>query len=86
MASQAGQDAKFFTRGKIQVRRYQLRVSVMGTHTPLCPAGVSCRATSSRVKGQEVCQEEDRAEEDCGKYHYGERQSVRFASLIVRVK
>lgn len=77
MASQAGQDAKFFQRGKIQVRCLPRRCVMVADGA--CCAGIPRGAAGGGVQGQEVCEEEDSAEEDCGQYHYGERQSVRFA-------
>ena len=89
MASQAGQDAKFFQRGKIQVRRPTLSHRRVLRHDSypyvfvLCGIGVPLRAAGSRVQGQEVRQAQDGAEEDRGEYYHGERQSVRFVRLSV---
>ncbi len=75
MAAQAGQDAKFFQRGKIQVRAAQplhaRRVRIVFGN-----AGIPRRAAGSRGQRQEVYETEDRAEEDRGQYHNGKRQYV----------
>jgi len=72
--SQPGQDAKFFTRGKIEVRPIRITPSQLATTYILftCRLGISCRFTSSRNERQEVREEENCSQEDRRKYHYGQ--------------
>ena len=77
MASQAGQDAKFFTRGKIQVRSCRDAVGRRGTaHLTVgrCCAhvGIPRRVAGGGGQGQEVHEAEDGAEEDRREYYDGE--------------
>lgn len=59
--SQPGQDAKFFTRGKIEVRH----IRVIPLHPPRIAfrlrrrPGISCRLASSRNQRQEVREKEN---------------------------
>lgn len=70
--AQPGQDAKFFTRGKIEVRT---KYSPSASQWPLNlhPSGISCRTSSSGDEGQEICQAKDSVEEDRRKYYHGKR-------------
>jgi len=74
MSTQQGQDAKFFQRGKIEVRHPQTGRLALGDE--LDHVGVPCRTASGGDKGQEISETQDCPEEDCGKYHYGQRQGV----------
>ena len=70
MSGQGGQDAKFFQRGKIQVR----------DHTTLdqcgvlkyADSGIPRRAGGGGGQGKEVNEAEDGPEEDCCEYHHGQ--------------
>lgn len=77
-----GQDAKLFQRGKIQVRNtalYAITTSLMQAHDS---TGVSSGAARSGDQRQEVHKKEDSIEEDRGKYHHGQRQSVPFVPIL----
>lgn len=73
MASQAGQDAKFFTRGKIQVRMIVLPTSNLRSWTDYSyTLGISRRASCGGIKGQEIHEAQDGVEEDSSKHYYGQ--------------
>ena len=63
-----GQDAKFFQRGKIQVRRLKRRTSLRALTKR---AGVPPRTPDGRDERQEVYQEENYIEEDSCEHYYG---------------
>ena len=63
-----GQDAKFFQRGKIQVRRLKRRTSLR--ELTKC-VGVPPGTPVGRDERQEVHQEENYIEEDSCEYYYG---------------
>lgn len=72
MATQPGQDAKFFQRGKIEVRHVSWG---MITIKRFC-TGVPRRASSCRSEGQEIPETKDGSQEDCRKHNDGQRQCV----------
>lgn len=67
-----GQDAKLFQRGKIQVRKSTFVALVSSLMPARDSTGVSSRAARSGEQGQEVHEEEDRFEENCGKHYHGQ--------------
>ena len=69
------QDAKFFQRGKIQVRipmHPSLLAAAAETHGGW-RSGVPPGTTGCRDEGQEVHEAKDGVEEDSREHHYGER-------------
>jgi hypothetical protein len=74
MSSARGQDAKFFTRGKIQVGQpAAYRCWMMINLRSRALAGVPRGAAGGGREGQEGHQAPDSAEEDCGEHHHGQR-------------
>ena len=69
MASQ-GQDAKFFQRGKIQVRDHDLSAGM--EDLKVVWLGIPCGAGGGGDQGQEVYEAEDGVKEDCREYHDGQ--------------
>ena len=67
-----GQDAKLFQRGKIQVRNNSLAGPTSSLIRALNVAGISSRAARRGEQGQEIHEEEDGTEKDCGKYYDGQ--------------
>lgn len=68
-----GQDAKLFQRGKIQVRNtIWVALTFLLTFRVRDSVGVSSRAARGGEQGQEVHEEKDGLEEDCGEYHHGQ--------------
>ena len=71
MSGQGGQDAKFFTRGKIQVRDYYY-VTTGNAGMNSGHAEIPRRAGGRGEQGQEVHEAQDGAEEGCRQYHDGQ--------------
>jgi len=67
MMSGQGQDAKFFQRGKIQVRAEATHVRQELTKRP----GVPPRTSGRRDERQEIHEEENCIKEDSCEHHYG---------------
>jgi hypothetical protein len=61
------QDAKFFQRGKIQVRVVMRAIHLKLMKLPGVPPG----APGRRDEGQKVHEAEDYFEEDSGEHYYG---------------
>ena len=71
MSGQGGQDAKFFTRGKIQVRDHHARPTTSAGMNPE-HAGIPRRAGGRGEQGQEVHETQDCIEEDCCEHYDGQ--------------
>lgn len=71
--AQPGQDAKFFQRGKIEVRHADWGSMIT---TELLLPGISRRASSCRSKGQEIPETKNSSQKNCRKHNHGQRQYV----------